>query len=106
MPPVDNEVHVNTRPGIHVLSRRVLPNQRARAARQPSALVATPELTVAFAMRWSTGPDGRLYCAWHRPTARKTDETKDPVGWSRAELAGREQSMLACDRIPEALAAC
>ena len=65
MPNVDNHVQLNTRASTPGFGRRVAPNHRARAARRPNPLAVTPGRPAGpLAMRWSTGPDGRLCCAW------------------------------------------
>ena len=64
MPPVDNHVHLNAPAGAPGLSRPVVPHWRTRAARHENPLPATPRPAGQLAMRWSTGPDGRLSCAW------------------------------------------
>jgi hypothetical protein len=84
---VYTEVHRSTRTGNPALSRRVVPNQRTLAARQPSAPAATQKLTGRLCGRWATGPDGRLRHIWHGPTPWQTDETEEPVGWPRAGFA-------------------
>jgi hypothetical protein len=85
-----DKVRLNTRPDNHGLSRPVVANQRTRAARRVNAPAATRKLTRPLWMRWSTGPDGRLSCAWHRPTPRR---------------AIPEPAMLAHDHTPEAIVA-
>jgi len=99
------EVQLNPPPGNPVLSRPVVPSQRTRVAQHATPPAASRELTGALSMWWSTGPDGRLGCSWHRPTPWKTNQAEDPVGWRRAGPAGGERSVLARDRMLEALAA-
>jgi hypothetical protein len=99
-------VQLKARSAHHSPSWPAVTNRGTRAARQPNAPAATLELTGRFSMCWSTGPDGRLYSSWDRPTPRETNQTEDRVGWKWAELASSDRSMLARARTPEALPAC
>ena len=73
MPHVDNRVQLNTRASAPRLSRPVVPHWRTRATRQPNPLPATPRPAGTLAMQWSTGPDGRLRCAWIPSEAGRPD---------------------------------
>jgi len=105
MPHVDKQKQPTTRPAIHPPSRPVVPHRRTRAARQPNPPAATPGPAGPLAMRWSTGPDGRLCCAWQPPIPWGTDEIVDPVGCRRTGLAASERPTLAREPMREALAA-
>ena len=70
---LDN-AHLHGRFGDPALGRSEVANRRARAARHANAPAATHKPTHPLAMRWSTGPDGRLSCTWHGPAHHRMPE--------------------------------
>jgi hypothetical protein len=106
MPHVDNQKQLTPRPR-HPSAQPARSATLAHACRAPAkpARQQPPGNARPLAMRWSTGPDGRLCCAWQPPIPWGTDGISDPSECRRTRLGASERPMLARDPMRDVLAA-